>query len=192
MCTVVGLVLSLLMVFRCGDSLLFVWLVESCPAKFPAGPWLYLSFLRLGLSAELGSYPNLKREKVLTVNNENHYKTIEILGKTRNNKVIAKMKLFKSTECDIHLLSADRTVNGRLLLLLQFSSASFFPVSVLALLFSSSSSGLSETFGPPDPFKGSVGFLSSVEASVAGGAAWKNLCRAAWVRWAEVVHDFVG
>lgn len=61
-CTVVGLVLSLLMAFRHGDSLLFVWLVEGCPVQFPAGPWLHLSFLRLGLSAEPGSSPNLQRE----------------------------------------------------------------------------------------------------------------------------------
>lgn len=55
-CTVVGLVLSLLMAFRHGGSLLFVWLVEGCPAQFPAGPWLHLSFLQAGLST--GSSPN--------------------------------------------------------------------------------------------------------------------------------------
>lgn len=88
------------MAFRHGDSLLFVWLVEGCPAKFPAELWLHLSFLRLGLSAELGSSPNLQREKALTIsiNNKNHYKTIQIAEKTRNIQIIAKNNLFKATE----------------------------------------------------------------------------------------------
>lgn len=87
-------------------------------------------------------------------------------------------------------VSAERMVNGRLLLLLQFSSASFFPIVVLALLFSSLE--LSGTFGLPKTLEGSVGFLLSAEACVSGGAAWKNLCRAACVFWAEAVQDWEG
>lgn len=81
-------------------------------------------------------------------------------------------------------------VNGRLLLLLQFSSASFFPMVVLTLLFSSS--GLSGTFCLPKTLESSAGFLLPVEASVTGGAAWKNLCRADCVFWAEAVQDLEG
>lgn len=61
---------------------------------------------------------------------------------------------------------------------------------VLALLFSSS--GLSGTFGLSKTLEGSVGFLLPVEASVTGGAAWKNLCRADCVFWAEAVQDWEG
>lgn len=60
-------------------------------------------------------------------------------------------------------------VNGRLLLLLQFSSASFFPMVVLALLFSSS--GFSGNFELPETLDSSVDRLLTVEASVAAGAA---------------------
>lgn len=94
------------------------------------------------------------------------------------------------TECNTHRLSADWMVNGRLLLLLQFSSANFFPVVVLALFFSSSR--LSGTFGLPKTFEGSVGFLLPAEASLTGNAAWKNLCRADWVFCAEAVQDWEG
>lgn len=89
-----------------------------------------------------------------------------------------------------HRVSAERTVNGRLLLLLQFSSASFFPIVVLALLFSSL--GLGWAFGLPKTLGGSVGFLLSDVASVTGAVVWKNLCRAAWVLWAEAVQDWGG
>lgn len=92
-----------------------------------------------------------------------------------------------STQSNTHRLSADRMVNGRLLLLLQFSSANFFPTVVLALLFSSS--GLSWTFGLPKTLESSVDFLLPVGASVTGCAAWKNLCRADCVFWAEAVQD---
>lgn len=95
----------------------------------------------------------------------------------------------KYTECSAHRLSADRMVNGRLLLLLQFSSANFFPMVVLVLLLSSWLSGI---LGFPKTFDGSVGFLVPVETSVAGGGAWKNLCRADWVFWAEAVQDWEG
>lgn len=82
---------------------------------------------------------------------------------------------------DSHRLSADRTVNGRLLLLLQFSSATFFPIDALALLLSSSR--LPETLS-------SEGLLSRVPIS--GTAAWKNLCRADCVFWAEGVQGSGG
>lgn len=82
-----------------------------------------------------------------------------------------------------HRLPAERMVKGRLLLLLQFSSASFFPIAVLALVFSSS--GLPET---PATF---AGFLSPVLTS-ATGVAWKKLCRADCVFWAEAVQDVDG
>lgn len=82
-----------------------------------------------------------------------------------------------------HRLPAERMVNGRLLLLLQFSSASFFPIVVLALVFSSS--GLPET---PETF---AGFLSPVLTSVTG-AARKKLCRANCVFLAEAVQDSDG
>lgn len=145
-CSVVGFVLSLLMAVRHGNSLLCVWLVEGCPAQFPAGPWLRLSFLKTELTAEFGSSPNR--------------------------------------------LSAERTVNGRLLLLLQFTSASFFPMIILAGLLSSS--GLSGTFGLSETLERSVDFLLPVEVSVTGGEAWKNLCRADCVFWAEAVQDLDG
>lgn len=90
-----------------------------------------------------------------------------------------------------HRLSADRTINGRLLLLLQFSSANLFPVVALALLLSSSS-GLCGIFGQPEMNEGSAGFPVSFGASATGGAAWKNLCRAACVLWAAAVHDWEG
>ncbi len=64
---------------------------------------------------------------------------------------------------------------------------------ILALLFSlSSSSGLNGTFGLSKTLEGSVGFLLPVEASVTGGGAWKNLCRADCVFWAEAVQDREG
>lgn len=97
---------------------------------------------------------------------------------------------YPNTEWNIHRLSADRIVNGRLLLLLQFSSASFFPIVALALLFSSSV--LSGIFGLPKTLESSVGFLSPVVTSLTGGAVWKNLCRADCVFWAEDVQDLAG
>lgn len=114
-----------------------------------------------------------------------------MVGKTRNIQVLKKnMFVAKESIQYNHRISADWMVNRRLLLLLQFSSASFFPMFVLALLFSSS--GLSGTFGLPETLNGSVGFLLPVEDSVTGAAAWKNLCRAVWVLWAEVVQDWEG
>lgn len=89
-----------------------------------------------------------------------------------------------------HRLSADRTVNSRLLLLLRFSSASFFPVGVPALLFSSS--GLTGIFGFPKTLETSAGFLPAGATSRTGAAAWKNFCRADCVFWAVVVHDSEG
>lgn len=89
-----------------------------------------------------------------------------------------------------HRLSAGRTVNGRLLLLLRFSSASFFPVGVPALLFSSS--GLTGIFGLPKTLETSAGLLSAGATSRTGAAAWKNFCRADCVFWAAVVHDSEG
>lgn len=80
-------------------------------------------------------------------------------------------------------------VNGRLLLLLQFSSAIFLPIVVLALLFTSS--GI-EIFGFPERPESSEGFLFPVVTSVTAGAVWKNLCRADCVFWAEAVQDLVG
>ncbi len=95
-----------------------------------------------------------------------------------------------STRWNTHRLSADLMVNGRLLLLLQFSAASFCPVFVLALLFSSSRLGV--TFGLPETRESSVGFLLPTESSVTGGAAWKNLCRADCVFWAVGVQVLEG
>lgn len=181
------------MAFRHGDSLLFVWLVETCPAQLPAGPWLHLSFLKPGMSAELGSSPNLQREKALTIslNNKSHYKTIQATERLEISKHCTKdVDSRKYSEWKAHRISADRMVNRCLLLLLQFSSASFFPTVVLDLLLSSS--GLSGTFGLPNTPEGSVGFLLLIEAPVTGGADWKNLCRAAWVFWAEAVQDWEG
>lgn len=86
-----------------------------------------------------------------------------------------------------HRLSADRTVNGRLLLLLRFSSASFFPVGAPAPLFSSP--GLT---GLPKTLETSADFLSAGVTSLPGAAAWKNFCRADCVFWAVVVHDSEG
>lgn len=76
-----------------------------------------------------------------------------------------------------NLLSAVRMLNSRLLLLLKFSSANFFPMLVLAVfLFSSELRG---TFGFPETLRPSAAFLLPLEASDAGsGAVWKNLCRA--------------
>lgn len=63
-------------------------------------------------------------------------------------------------------------VNGRLLLLLQFSAANFFPISVLALLLPSS-----------------LDFRLLTKGS---GGAWKNLWRSVWVLCADVVQDWEG
>lgn len=70
-----------------------------------------------------------------------------------------------------HRRSADRMVNGRLLLLLllRFSSAGFFLAVALSSLW---------TF---------AGVLSPTATS-----AWKNLCRADCVFWAEAVQDSEG
>lgn len=154
---------------RHGNSLLFAWLVEGWPAQCPAGPWLHLSFLKPELSVKLDSSANLCTERALTIS----FNTLDTVGK------------FKKNELNAHHLSADRIVNGRLLLLLQFPSASFFPIITLAWLFSSSGG----TLGLPVTPDCSVGFLLSLEASVTCGAAWKNFCRAACVFWAEAVQD---
>lgn len=193
-CTVIALVLSLLMAFRHGGSLLFVWLVEGCLAQFPAGPWLHLSFLKLGLSAELGLSPNLQRGEtlIISVSKKIHYKTIQTWERPEIFKYCKGESIHRHREyskCNTHRLSADRMVNRRLLLLLQFSSANFFPVVVLTLLLSS---GLSGTFGLPKTLEGSVGFLLPVEASVTGTAAWKKLCLAVCVLWAEAIQDREG
>lgn len=71
-----------------------------------------------------------------------------------------------------HRRSADRMVKGRLLLLLRFSSASFFPAVALSSLW---------IF---------AGVLSPAVTSAT--SAWKNLCRADCVCWAEAVQDWEG
>lgn len=70
----------------------------------------------------------------------------------------------------------------RVLLLLQFSSASFLQIVALARLLSSGPEG---TFSLPER---SEGFLLLGGASTTWGADWKNLCRAACVFWAEDVQ----
>jgi len=40
--------------------------------------------------------------------------------------------------------------------------------------------------------EGSAGFRLPTEASASGSAAWKNLCRAVCVFWAEAVQDWAG
>lgn len=156
------------MTFRHGNSLLFVWLVETCPVQLPAGACLHLALFKPGLSAELGSSPNLQRGKalVLRLNDKSHYKTIQSMKRLQN---VLIQGCIKYLWCKAHLLPADRTVNKRLLLLLEFSSASFFPKVAWALFFSSL--GLSETFGLPEPPEGSVCFLLLIETTVTGGAA---------------------
>lgn len=67
-----------------------------------------------------------------------------------------------------HRWSADRMVKGRLLLLLRFSSASFFPAVALS------------------------SFWTFARALTSASSAWKNLCRADCVFWAEAVQDLEG
>lgn len=79
------------------------------------------------------------------------------------------LKLWSSRELGSspNRLSADRMVNCRLLLLLLFSSASFLPLTVLALLLSLS--GMSGTFTLSEIFEAPAGLLLPVEASALVG-----------------------
>lgn len=87
-----------------------------------------------------------------------------------------------------HRLSAERTVNLYvLLLLLLLRFASVFPVTARPLLFSSTALG--RTCLCPD---GSAGLVLSAEASDVDGAAWKNLWRATCVFCADDVQDWGG
>ncbi|TNN68060.1 hypothetical protein EYF80_021705 [Liparis tanakae] len=70
----------------------------------------------------------------------------------------------------------------------QFSAASVFPAVVPALL----SSPFRGTFALTRTLEGSAGFRLPTEAAASGSAAWKNLCRAVCVLWAEAVQDWAG
>ena len=71
-----------------------------------------------------------------------------------------------------HRQSADRMLKGRLLLLLRFSSATFFPAVALSSLWT---------------------FVTVLSPSVTSAtSAWKNLWRADCVLWAEAVQDSEG
>lgn len=153
-CTAVGLVLSLLIVFRHCDSSLFARLVPVCLSQFPAASWLPLFFLKPGKSFETGSTQNLQRKK-----------------SSQSNKVhIHRNRLYCSDTCR---LSADLIVNRFLLLLLQFSPPSFFPIICLPLFPSPELRG---TFGSPEDM---MGFPFPVEDPATCGTVWKNLCLAA-------------
>lgn len=167
-CSVVRPVLSL-RVWHC-DSL-FVWLVLLGPSQLPAGSWLHLSSFKLGKSAETGSTKNLNKESC----------------QCRTFIDVYIISILRFGWPNAYRLSAVRMVNRcplLLLLLLQFSSASFLPIISLAEFFSSE---------PKEIFRlltWSAGFRIPAEASVTCGAAWKNFCRAAWVFWAEAVQDW--
>lgn len=78
-------------------------------------------------------------------------------------------------------LSADLIVKRFLLLLLEFSPPSFFPITCPTLF---ASEELRWTFGSPED---AMGFPFTVEGWVTC-TVWKNFCRAVWVFWAEAVQ----
>lgn len=75
----------------------------------------------------------------------------------------------KREEINVYRFSAERIVNRRLLLLLQFCSAIFFPALPASM----------------------CGHCGSARGA-GGGAAWRKFCRAAWVFCAEVVQHWIG
>lgn len=81
--------------------------------------------------------------------------------------------------------------NGRLLLLLQFSSPNFFPLVLWTLLPSLTGPGWAFGLDKTPEFS-DADFPFPVGASSRGGAVWKNLCRAVCVFWAEAVQELVG